>query len=350
MNARRSRSAGDVPPTKSRSRPSGEDFGVEQLLEGEGPERRLLDEELSVASASVGNARVAGRVDDDVAAPAPRAARVLEHREQQQVLEPHHGELRSSLDRLDRAACEDAGPLGDLDVAPQVARLGGLGLHPLVVLDGDAYDPVRPVSEVEHEGGIEGAQAVQVRGVEAAWRVCEADVTDGAGRLRPPGMDSTVGKRAIRGQVAEEVEGERRRPQEVGPQSLMVEALVSFGHGRSGSRRLEGSSGEKGGAGLTGVGEREAASDGSSRLAVQPRCDRLEADGMTVCLTPKRLFVAQPSPEGGQVGLSGNSIVGFPAMHRLELLPRRLTHRGDRTARSVCSVAAWASASSRYAS
>ena len=54
----------------------------------------------------------------------------------------------------------------------------------------------------------------------------EADVGDGAGRVRPPGVDGPVGQPEVGGQVAEEVEGHRRRRQEVGPQALVIEALV----------------------------------------------------------------------------------------------------------------------------
>jgi hypothetical protein len=50
-------------------------------------------EQCSVAGARLGEIRVAAGVNDDVAAPAPRATRVLEHRQQQPVLEPHHGEV-----------------------------------------------------------------------------------------------------------------------------------------------------------------------------------------------------------------------------------------------------------------
>jgi hypothetical protein len=39
---------------------------------------------------------------------------------------------------VDRPRREDARPLGDLEVAPKVARLRNLGLEPLVVLDVDA--------------------------------------------------------------------------------------------------------------------------------------------------------------------------------------------------------------------
>src|SRR5438034_1085617 len=78
--------------------------------------------------------RVAGGMDDDVAAPAPRAAGVLEHRQQQQVLEPHHGKRRPSPDGIDRARLEDTRLLGDLEVPRHVPRLWDLRLRPLVVL------------------------------------------------------------------------------------------------------------------------------------------------------------------------------------------------------------------------
>jgi len=61
--------------------------------------------------------------DDDVAAPAPGTTRVLEHREQQEVLEPHHEEV-GPVDRVDRARTGDARGLSDRQVADTVYPCG----------------------------------------------------------------------------------------------------------------------------------------------------------------------------------------------------------------------------------
>ena len=124
-------------------------------------------------------------------------------------------------------------------VPRQPARLRCLRLVPLVVLGVDADDPLRAVAEVEHERNVERDEVAEVGRIEPPGRVREADVAHGAGRVRPPGVDGPVGEREVGGQVAEQVEGHRRRRQEVGPQSLVIEALVRFRDGRSGPRRVE---------------------------------------------------------------------------------------------------------------
>src|SRR6266540_7142559 len=80
-----------IPFTQGGSRLRWEDIGVEELLNGHGRECRLVHEEVSVAGARVDEVRVVGGVGDDIAPPHPRAACMLEHRQEQQVLEPHHG-------------------------------------------------------------------------------------------------------------------------------------------------------------------------------------------------------------------------------------------------------------------
>ena len=199
-------------------------------------------------------------------------------------------------------------------------RLLGFGVSGLVrswYSTSMADDPLRPVAEVEHERGVEGAEAVQVGGIEAARRVREADLGDGAGRVRPPGVDGPVGQLEVGGQVAEEVERHRRRPQEVGPQSLVVEALVRLDRGRSRPRRVERAGGEEVRAGLTGVVEREAAADGTRRLSFT-RNDRLRSDRVAVRLTPPRLLVAQPPAELGHLRPTRHAVVGFPTVRGLE--------------------------------
>ena len=173
-------------------------------------------EKVPVAGARVDDRAVAGGVDYDVAAPRP-LARVLEHRQQQQVFEPHHGQLRPARGQVERPPLEDARAQGDLAVARQVAQLRDLDLHPFVVLGVHGHDPAGPVVEVEDEDGVERPEAVEVRGVEPAGRVGEAHLGHGPRCVRPPGAHGPVGSCEVGGQVAEQVEGQRRRPQQVGP-------------------------------------------------------------------------------------------------------------------------------------
>jgi hypothetical protein len=176
------------------------------------------------------------------------------------MLEPHHKEV-GSVDRVDRSGLEDARPLGDLQITRKPARLRFPPLDALVVFGVDAQDPSRPVAEVEHEREVEGDEVAEVGPIETPRRVREADVAHRAGHVRPPGVDGPAGEPKVGGKVAEEVDGQRRRPEEVGPQSLVIEALVRFRDGRSGPRRVECAGGEEIRARLSGVGQRETASD-----------------------------------------------------------------------------------------
>jgi len=56
------------------------DADGQELLDGHGGEGRLVRQQLPVAGTGLPEVRVAGRMDDDEPIPAPRAARVLEHR------------------------------------------------------------------------------------------------------------------------------------------------------------------------------------------------------------------------------------------------------------------------------
>jgi hypothetical protein len=74
-------------------------------------------------------------------------------------------------------------------------------------------------------------------------------------------------------------------------------------------------------AGLSPVGERQAAPDRSRRPTVGSRRDRLRADGVPAGLTPLPLVVTRPSTELGQRRSPRHVVVGFPAVHGLEHLP-----------------------------
>ena len=142
-------------------------------------------------------------------------------------------------------------------------------------------------------------------------------------------MDGPVGEPEVGGQVSEEVEGHRRRRQEVGPNSLVIEALVTFGDGRSGPRRVECARGQEVRAGLFGIGERKAAPDRSGRFTFGSRGDRLRTDRVSLRLTPPCLVVAQPPTELGQLRFPRHTVFGFPAMQGLELfLGENVRHGG----------------------
>ncbi len=145
-------------------------------------------------------------MDDDQPAPAPGATRVLQHRQDQQMVEPDVDEL-GSVDRVDRLRREDARLVGDLAVPRQPARLRRLRPVHLLVRGHDAEDPLRAVAEVEHERGVERDEVAEEGRIEPPGRVREADVDDRTGRVGPPGVDGPVGEPEVGGKVAEEVEG-----------------------------------------------------------------------------------------------------------------------------------------------
>src|SRR5215831_6264265 len=145
----------------------------------------------------------------------------------------------------------------------------------------------------------------------------EAELPDGAWSVRPPARDEPV-----RVDLAEEVEGQRLRPEQVGPEALMVEALA-----RLDVRRPRPSCGERAGtdevgAPLARVVERQPAAD-ESRGLPGLRNDRLRADRVSMCLAPLRLVKAQQTAELCHCRAARNSILRLPAVRRFEL---RLVH------------------------
>ena len=184
-------------------------------------------------------------------------------------------------------------------------------------LVGPVAETLRPVARVEHDRDIERAEAVEERRIESARRMREADFAHGAGRVRPPVVDGPVGLLHVSSQIAEEIEGKRLRRQEVGPQALVIEALMRFDEGRPCPCRTEGIRREQVRAGLVGVGERQTAADRSRRRTARSRCVRLRADGMSVRLAPLRLVVARSSAELGHLRSPRHAVVGFPAVRSL---------------------------------
>ena len=180
------------------------------------------------------------------------------------------------VDRVDRTRSEERPTVGDLAVPRQPVPASVVcGPVHVVVGGDDADDPLGVVAEIEYERDVPRDEVAEPGRIEPARRVREADLGHSAWRIRPPRVDGAVGEPEVGGQVTEQVEAERRRPQEVGPQPLVIEALVTFDDRRSGLRRVERARGDEVRAGLLGVGEREAAADGSCRRTVGSRCDRM---------------------------------------------------------------------------
>jgi hypothetical protein len=100
----------------------------------------------------------------------------------------------------------------------------------------------------------------------------------------------------------------------------VVKALMRLDERGSGLCRLESAGGEEVRAGLSRVGERQAAPDEARRSTFGSRRDRLRTDRVPVSFTPLCLVVAQPPPELGQLRSPRDMIFGFPAVRGLELL------------------------------
>ena len=165
-----------------------------------------------------------------------------------------------------RTRLEDADRVGDLHVARAGCSASGLGFVRSWYLMSTATIAAASRRRGRARTPRRSAQAVEVRGIEPARRVGEPDVADRARRVGPPGVDGAVGAREVGRQVAEQVEGERLRRQQVGPQPLVVEALVRARRGRAGARRGQRAGGHEVRARLASVVERQAAPDRPHRL------------------------------------------------------------------------------------
>ena len=247
---------------------------------------------------------------------------MLEHRQEQQVLEPQVPEIARTLDLLERRGPERLRPIMDLAVPPEVLRLRSLPLQGLVVLLVDGDDGVRPVVPVEHQRRIERPEAVQPFRVEATRRVGESDLRDLARRVTPPGADGPIGQRKVGGEITEEVEGEGFRRQEVRPEAVMVEALLPLDERGPCPRRGEGRRRHEVRAGLLPVGERDPASDWSW-VGTGARAMRLVADRDPVGLAPAGLMEASSLAERRHGGSPRRDVARFPAVGGLERLPAR---------------------------
>ena len=113
-----------------------------------------------VASAHVGHLDVRGRMNDDVPTPRPGAARVLEHRQQEEVLEPGRPEIAPDVEPFPGLGQEHVRTLVHLAEAPEVLGFGGLQPEPLVIGHVECNDPARAVAAIDDEDGVELAEAV----------------------------------------------------------------------------------------------------------------------------------------------------------------------------------------------
>src|SRR5439155_3583176 len=116
-----------------------------------------------------------------------------------------------------------------------------------------------------------------------------------------------------------EIEGHCRRPQEICPRSLVIEALVAFGDGCPSPRCVERRPSEEVGAGFPSVVERQAAPHRARRLSL-PRDDRLRADRVTLRRSPSGLMEPKSPTERGHLRSPRHAIFGIPAVRGLELL------------------------------
>ena len=108
--------------------------------------------------------------------------------------------------------------------------------------------------------------------------------------LRPPGVHGVVGELEVGSQVAEQVEAERRRPEEICPRPLRVEALVRLlGRGGQPERsRVMGSGGQEGRTGGPRLVDGQAATD-RQRRSSRRRHEGLRTDRVAVGLPPSGL-------------------------------------------------------------
>ena len=151
----------------------------------------------------------------------------------------------------------------------------------------------------------------------------EADLADGARGVGEQRTDGAVGAFEIAGQIAEQVEGEGRGPQQICPGPLVIEALVRLDDGtprlRSGQRAVR----QKRRAGLARIRERDPAPDESGRPIARPRIDRLRSDRVPVGLPPSCVVIAQPTSEIGHPGPTRDEVLRLPAVRRLKLFAGR---------------------------
>ena len=132
-------------------------------------------------------------------------------------------------------------------------------------------------------------------------------------------MHGAVGPPDVSAEVAEQVEAQRLRRQQVGPQALVVEALLALDERRAGAgggqRRGRHEPRARGAA----VVERHSATDGTDGDG-GPRDDRLRADRVPVRLAPLRLVVPGAAAEHRHCGAAGDAVVGLPAVGGLQFL------------------------------
>ena len=193
-------------------------------------------------------------------------------------------------------------------------------------------DPVSVVADVEDERRRQVDEVSEPRGIEPTGRVREAEVAHRARHIGPPRVDGAVGALEVGCQLAEEVERERGGRQEVGPQSLVIDALVSLDEPRPGARRVQGARRHEVRTRVPAPLERKAAPDWSRGAAGWGR-EGLRADRVPASLAPARLVQAKLSTKRGEVWLPRDVVVRLPALSGLELLLCRPVRHGSRGTR-----------------
>ena len=129
-------------------------------------------------------------------------------------------------------------------------------------------------------------------------------------------MHGAVGPFGVGGEVAEQVHRQRLGRQQVGPEALVVEALMGLDERRAGPRRRDRLRGEERRSALRGEVEVELAADQTRRRA---RTGSMGPYGMAVGLAPHRVVVADRAAELSHSGLAWQRIMVEPAVRGLEL-------------------------------
>lgn len=198
-----------------------------------------------------------------------------------------------------------------------MGRLHALALLRFAVLDVDRERSIRPVGQGDHEAGVEAAEAVGVARVEASGRVRELHSGDATGSLGPPGVNGPISSVEIGGEVAEQVDRQRFRREQVGPEALVIEVLVRLDERRTVPGGRHGLRGEEAGAALAGETKVEVAADQARR---RTRSGPMGSDRVPVGLAPSRVVVADRATELGHLRPASDPVVVQPAMSGLEFL------------------------------
>src|SRR4029079_14668628 len=119
-----------------------------------------------------------------------------------------------------------------------------------------------------------------------------------------------------------QVERERLGGEEVGPEALLIDALLALDDCCPGLDRLERSRRDEVRPGLAAIGQRDPTPD-RPRIDARTRRVRLRPDRMTLALAPPRLVEPGPLPERRHWRPPWNQVARLPAERGLKLCARR---------------------------